>query len=400
MIGRKLDRHVLRSFLGPYLASLAGLAALLVLFDLFERIDECFQLIARPDGSTGEALKTIGVYYAVRAGAFVAGYGGLACLAGAALTVAVLHRNSEVTAMRAAGISARRALAPLLMAAAAAGLLQLAATEYLLRPRAPRAEEAMNAIYRRKPRTGALNVQRWGRVTILQELADGVETVWQGRAELQFSARGVAPSGRTTGQLSVDITPRVLAADGQSLRFFVIAETARWSGRDWLLSGGQFVDHSADPARRDCSRIACEVSPYALEAEALGLAGLSLDELIEIRNDAEPRIELWRRLCLPLLNVVMLLIGLPLAVKGSSRGGRLLPLGMALVLGALYVLAVEMGAHVASGGDLLGLLRPAGDTALVVALGGPLRLSIDLAMTIPHVLFLAAGTMLYWKVDS
>ncbi len=109
--------------------------------------------------------------------------------------------------------------------------------------------------------------------------------------------------------------------------------------------------------------------------------------------------ELWTRLILPLMNVVLLLVGLPLAVLGSARGGKLLPLGAALILGALYVLSAELGAHVGRGGDLLDLLESFRGGDWLTAMGGPLRLAVDLALGIPHIFFLVIGVILYRRVD-
>ncbi len=400
MIGNRLARHVLRSFAGPFLASLAGLAVLLVLFDLFDRVDECFRLLAREDLTTGRALGTIGTFYAGRALSFLTGYGGLACLAGGALTVAVLHRNGELTAMRAAGVSVRRAFTPLLLAALLVGVAQMAAAEYAVRPLAPAADEAQDVIYRRKPKRGR-DVALGGaaRLAVWTREKDGSEKVlWKRKANVNFLARRVERHGRLIEGLSVQILAGA-GGDSSALGYRVIADRAQWRGDGWVLTGGRFFHYSDEKGFDSCSRLSCDITPTGLEARNLGLAGLSLAELFELRNDQAARVELWGRLSPPLVNLILLLVGLPLAVIGSARGGRLLPLGMALLLGTVYVLFAELGAHLGRGGDLLDHLERFRGGDWLTAMGGPLRMAVDLAAGLPHLIFLVPGIVLYWRMD-
>jgi lipopolysaccharide export LptBFGC system permease protein LptF len=401
VLGRKLDRHVLRSFLGPYLASLAGLAVLLVLFDLFERVDECVRLLGSKDVSSGQALKAIGIYYAGKSLSFLSGYGGLACLAGAALAVAVLYRNGEITAMRAAGVSIGRAFAPLLLFAALAGAGQIALSEYAVAPLAPAAEDALDLLYRRRSNRGEnVNLSRRARLAVwTTDGSDPGNPTWKKKAHVDLLAGRVRRGGRLVEDLRVEIILDEPEAPRAPTVYRLKASRAEWARGGWDLTGGRFYRYWGERAIVDCFRLSCDISPTHLESRSLGLAGTGFGELFQLRNDQSARVELWSRLILPLMNVILLLIGLPLAVLGSARGGRLLPLGAALILGALYVLGAELGAHVGRGGDLLDLLESFRGGDWLTAMGGPLRLAVDLSMGVPHLVFLAVGIFLYRRAD-
>jgi lipopolysaccharide export LptBFGC system permease protein LptF len=399
MLGRRLDRHVVRSFLSPLIASIVGLAVLIVIFDLFERLDECLRLLGSEELSFWSALGTIGIFYLGRVLNFLVSYGGLACLTSAALTVASLHRNSEITAIRAAGISIRRTFLPLLVMAMLIGIAQVVIAEVALTRVAPLASEAHNIIYRRQTQQSTIVLTRRGRITIWKIINGQKVQHWTGKADIQFTALDSSRSGRSTGKLSLDISPHQNQPGGLPRRYRITALSAIWDQGSWKLKNGRFFDHSLDPGIIPCSEISCLVSPYALEAETLGLAGLKSDELYKLRNFPAPRIEIWRRTSLPLMNVILLLVGLPLAVLGSNRGGRLLPLGLALVLGAFYILVTEIGSQAASGRQLLRPLQLLGGEWLVAAAGGPGRLSVDLPMALPHLIFLLLGLYLYWRSD-
>jgi hypothetical protein len=399
VIGRRLDRHVLRSFLGPYAACLAGLAGLMVIFDLFENVDDCFALFTRPDVGGSRAPAVIGTYYAGRVLSFLAAYGGLAFLAGAALAVAVLHRNGELTAVRAAGVSLRRAFLPLLLAAVLAGALQVAVAEWAVVPLAPAADDAYDVIRRRTSRRGLnVAVSRRSRLAVWAAGPSGAEQpVWRGKAHLDFRAGRTAGGGRLVAGLQADMVLDAPEAPGAPLAYLLKAESARWQDGAWQLRGGRFWRWGAPVA--ECARLSCEITPTDLEARALGLAAIDSGGLWELRNDTPARLEIWQRLAPPLANLILMLVGLPLAVAGSARGGRLLPLVLALMLGALYLLAGELGAQAARGGELLGLLERFKGGDWLAAMGGPLRMAVDLAMGLPHLAFLAAGAALYWRVE-
>jgi len=395
VLGRRLDRHLLRSILGPFISCLLGLAMLLVIFDLFDRMDECFRLLgSRPQGLL-RALLAIGIFYAEQALSFVVGYGGLAALAAAALAVAALARNSELTAMRATGVSLRRAFLPLLLFGALCGAGQLLLAETAVRRLVPAAEEAANAINRRSP-SHEIHMETRTRLIVWgPSAAGGEEQLWNERARVYLSAKQTGPNGRTIEGLGLEVW-----RSDKPVSYYVSAVRAKWRKGDWILEGGRFAEHGEDQGWRPCGRIRCQISPANLEARNLGLDGVGSDKLYALRDDdPAARVELWRRWGLPLVNLTLLLLGLPLAVLGGSRGGKLLPLGMALVLGACYVLAGELGAELARRAALLDLLTRFEGSGFLAAAGGAARLAVDLAMAAPYLVFLALGLVLYCRMD-
>ncbi len=396
MLGRRLDRHLIRSVGLPFLSCLAGLAVLVVFFDLFDRVDECFRLIDEHPRGLGRALAAVGIFYLEQALSFVASYGGLAALAAAALAVAALARNSELTAMRASGVSLRRSFVPLLLFGALAGAGQLWLADSAVRRLAPAAEEAQNDIYRRTASTEVQQEKSGSLAVWAAEEKGGEETqIWSGRCKLILRARNVGSGGRRLEGLSVEVWPA-----GSLSCYYLTAESATWRDRYWHLKGGKFYEHREDRAfRPGCTRIRCRIAPTELEAGDRGLRGVDSRKLYALRDDPAARVEIWRRWSLPLIDFTLLLLGLPLAVVGGSRGGKLLPLGMALMLGVVFILSVELGAELARSNALYDLLVRFGEARWLAAAGGPSRLAVDLAMAAPCVVFLAVGAVLYRRMD-
>ncbi|HOX06434.1 MAG TPA: LptF/LptG family permease [Planctomycetota bacterium] len=397
MLGRRLDRHLLGSFLPPYLACLAGLGMLMVFFDLFERLDNCMQYVGqRPEGLVS-ALGTVGVFYLEQILSFAASYGGLSALAAAALTVAALSRNYELVAMRAGGISLRRILLPLLLFGALSGAAQLWLVESAVSSLSRPAAEAENAIHGRVVMRDVRIEEKRTHLTIWALDERGrEEQIWSCRSRVTLNARLVEDRGRTVRELSL----AVWEAGRPEHNYSLTAKTARWEDRFWKMEGGRFNILRGDQGwRPNCTRFRLGISPTEIDAGSRGLKGMATRDLYELRDDPDVRVELWRRWGLPLINLTLLLLGLPLAVAGGARGGKLLPLGMALILGAVYVLSLELGAEVARSSALFDLLARHEGARWLVAAGGASRMAVDLAMAAPMLLFLAAGAVLYWRMD-
>lgn len=397
MLGRKLDRHLLRTFLAPFVSCAVGLGMLLVLFDLFDRVDDCFRFISAAPHGKMDALANIGIFYANQVLTFLSNHGALAALTAGALAVAALARNSELTAMRATGVSLRRVFLPLVLFAVLCGAAQLWLAETVVCRLSPMAEDALDAINSRTPVSTVSMESPRGRMSVWGRPAgaEGPEQLlWRNRARIHLTAAETGEGGRS-------ITGVLITVSSAETRFdyIVRAAKARWVGGDWLLEGGQFDQGQRDGRLPVCTRIRCGISPEDLETRNKGLSGVSSDKLYVLRDDPAARVELWRRWSLPIFGLAMMLVGLPLAVIGGARGGKLLPLGMALVSGALCVMLREFGAQMARSAALFDMLSNYEDSRWMVVLGGPSRLTVDVAMATPLVLFIAVGLFMYWRMD-
>jgi LPS export ABC transporter permease LptF/LPS export ABC transporter permease LptG len=137
-----LDEYVLRAYAANLLLSIAAFALLFLIFTFFELIGDIVR--------NGIALLTVGDYLFNLIPYIVSTVTPLCSLLAVLITFGSLNRNSELTAMKATGISLYRVVAPIFVLAAILSILLFAFNESYL-PDANRRQEALRAEIKGKP---------------------------------------------------------------------------------------------------------------------------------------------------------------------------------------------------------------------------------------------------------
>jgi len=368
---RRIDRYVLRTFFSPLVWSALGLPGLLLVIDVFEKLDEFGGLCARE--GTGGALSVIGAYYAGFLSVNAAAYASVIVLVAAVLCVATLARSNELVAMRSAGLSLRRALAPLLAAALVLAGLQALARETVVPALARRARLAHARIY------GSSDPPEVSGRDRIRAVAPDGRDLWHGKGNAHLCAKGfrrTASGGEIEG---LDLT-----LQGRQHTVSVRADRATWHRDHWQLEHGR-IDRlkDADPVE-PAAQLYTTLSPDALEAEQgpmeLGLAALTAARLRRLRKRDACAVEFAKRFAMPLATVIALLMGLPIVLKRGAEGRarRVVSVAIALGLGLVYIAAAELAARA----GIRGYLEP------------------WLAVALPHAAFLALGSFLYARMDA
>jgi LPS export ABC transporter permease LptG len=148
-----LDEYVLRAYASAFLLSLAAFTSLYVVFTFFELIGDIVRN-QTPFIIVGEYLFNLVPYilYAVTP---------LCSLLAVLITFGSLSRSSELTAMKATGISIYRVVAPIFVLAAILGAALFAFDESYL-PQANRRQEELRDIIKHKPAQTFLNPEhKW-----------------------------------------------------------------------------------------------------------------------------------------------------------------------------------------------------------------------------------------------
>jgi lipopolysaccharide export system permease protein len=122
------DRYVLGLFLKIMVVCFCSLAGLYLVIDVFNNLDD-FSQIAKREGSLGQVLL---YYYAPRLLALFGEVVGLLALLAAICTLTRLQTTNELAAVQAAGITIRRVALPMLVVSALLLLVTLAAREWSL----------------------------------------------------------------------------------------------------------------------------------------------------------------------------------------------------------------------------------------------------------------------------
>lgn len=301
----------------------------------------------------------------------------VACLLAGVVTLTIVGRNGELTAAKAAGMSAHRLALPIL-ALTGALCVALFFVEDRVSPFTNRkAQEARDRIEGRSARTyGMLPGGRWT----------------FGSGGLLYHYRLYDPATQTFQGLSVYrvdfATPRIVEH-----RF---AEQARWSGSTWTAARGWSRTFPEDLSagggyeRFETARLeGLDPPDNFARTERLSLVGDDLPEqtpLADLRRQiawlggsgydtTRLRVAFHSRLARPLAPLVMVLLGVPFALFVGRRGSLY---GIGVALGLVIVYWAAFAAFTALGAETLlpPLLAAWGANVLFGVVGGSLLLYV------------------------
>ena len=298
------------------LRSLAVLAALVVILQTLDLLGESGKIL-RVEGN-GDAQ--LWQYVSLRIPQLVARFLPFSILLGTLITLAGLNQNSEVIAMKAAGISAHQIISPLIVAS-----LFIAAFSFVFQERVVtratatlRAWEAVE--YREMPRASGVHNNVWVR----------------NGDDLIFAATVI---GRGAGTQLRGV--RLYERNGGTLEAMISAESGMPSADGWLLRNAERFDVDATTVTKSPTLLVARgVDPTQFTLARIDAAEQDLptlqDSIDQMRVAGRPTAALeaglWHKISGPLSAVLMPLLA-GVAAFGLARSGQLFlraVLGMAL----------------------------------------------------------------------
>ncbi len=352
-----LDRYVSGIYLRIFLLGFVGLLGIVYISTFIDLSDRLFRGTA--------TLGMFGNLFYYSTPKFVYFVVPIAGLVSTLVTIGLLTKNSELTVMRACGISLYRAALPLLFFAVVGSGLLFLLEENVLADSNRHAEAALQMIRFGSARTVDVRQRNWivgkdGSIyhylyfdpqrSSLQALAiyefdqqksqlirqttcaaavfDRRKGVWHARdgtvREFRGSARAL-PAVRTASATT---------QDGTAAGSYVV-----FSARDLRLERPEyFGSEQLDADRMSYSQL----KRYIAELSASGF------------NVVPQMVALQRKLAFPFVTLVMTLIAVPFAVTTGSRGA-LYGIGVGIVLAMIYWITAQVFAAIGSGG----LIAPA-----------------------------------------
>uniref|UniRef100_UPI0034597EEA LPS export ABC transporter permease LptG n=1 Tax=uncultured Sphingomonas sp. TaxID=158754 RepID=UPI0034597EEA len=310
---RRLALYTVKLFLTRSFAVLLSLSLVLMTLNL---LSESSKILEVPGNGEAELWR----YVSLRLPQLISFAFPFSFLLGTLISFVTLNQNSEVIAMKAAGLSAHQIIAPLIVASIALAGVSFAFNEYVV-TKASRTLSAWDGNDYRPlpPDSGVLS------------------NVWLANGEDMVRARLVAGGGPATRLERVTIYDR----EGESVARIIDADTGVPQGDRWRLSGVRLYDSSMNLQRRLPELTALEgVEPERFtlaKVDPDGLDYFSLRQAIEElrlagRPTAAVDAALWHKLSSPLSTLLMPLLA-AVAAFGLARSGKVLfraVLGMGL----------------------------------------------------------------------
>jgi len=345
-----IDRYLLRQFIQAYLVCLVSLTGLFVVIDAFTNLDDFIKF----SEGTGDLVRVMAVYYTNQSFVFFDRTSALLTLIAAMFTVTWIQRYNEMTALEAAGISKRRIVMPVIVAAAVVSLMATANREVVV----PNIRENLGRSVNDALGSEAAEIQpRYdnqtdillrGAAALAKEnlikdpsflLPPGLDKY--GKAIIAHKAVFYqANSQHPSGYLLSKVTEPAVLSQQPSLRLAgrLGERTVVFTPHDnqWLESNECFV--------------ASDVTVDMLEGSSTWRDYSSTPELIHALGNrsldfgADVRVAIHSRIVQPFRDMTLLLLGLPLVL---SRGNRnvFVAIGMCILLAGLYFMVIIGAQH-------------------------------------------------------
>lgn len=317
---RRLALYTVRLFLTRSFAVLVALVLVLMTLDL---LGESGKILAVPGNGEAELWR----YVSLRVPMLISRFLPFSILLGTLITFTALNQNSEVIAMKAAGLSAHQILAPLIVAS-----LFVAAAAFLFNERVV---------------TGATRVvTAWDDNDYAPLPPDSgvASNVWIKDGEDLIRARLVAGRNAATRLERVTIYDR----QDNRLERVIDADRAQPQGSGWRLSNVRVYDSRTNVVRRIGELIAMEgvetgrFSLAKVDPESQDFFSLrqSIAEMqLAGRPTSEAEAGLWHKIASPLSTLLMPLLAAVAAFGLARSGGVLVRAVIGMSLGFMFFVA-------------------------------------------------------------
>ena len=326
---RTLTLYLAKLFIVRIFAVLVMLVLVLMMLDLLSNSGD---ILAVEGNGQGE----LWTYVSLRVPQLVARFLPYSVLLATLITLVTLNQNSEVVAMKAAGLSAHQVLAPLLLSAMAIAVISFAFNERVV-TRANAALKAWEA-----SDYGAIPEAADARTNIY--LTDGSEVI---------SAASLTGNG--TGTVMHDVT-WYRRGDNDLIMEQAKAQRATYAAPGWRLDNATIFNVETASERRAASiTVAQDITLQQIELESVDPDAQGFFELWNSiqayeeagRRTSELRGKWWHKLSGPLSSLLMPLLG-AVAAFGLARSGQVFIralIGMALGFAYFVVdnMALAMG---------------------------------------------------------
>jgi lipopolysaccharide export system permease protein len=349
---RRLTVYLAKMFAVRIVAVLAMLVLVLMMLDLLSRTGD---ILAYAGNGEDELLK----YASLRTPQLINRFLPYSVLLATIITLATLNQNSEVIAMKAAGLSAHQILAPLLLTATVVAGCSFAFNERVV----TRATATLKA---------------WEDVEYgpIPEDPDTRNNVYFNDGNDVLMARQLAGRGDATTLTGVTFYQR---DDGGMITRMITGATARYANPGWRVEQPVVFDvattastPSAQPLVVAEGTTLAQITLRRVDpdAETLGQLSQSIAALKAAgRRTAELEGYWWHKISGPLAAILMPLLGAVAGFGLARSGGLFVRAVIGMALGFAYFVVENLGLAMGSFGGYPPLLAAWGPFVLFVLLG-------------------------------
>ncbi|MCE5262889.1 MAG: LPS export ABC transporter permease LptG [Deltaproteobacteria bacterium] len=330
-----VDRYLIREYLRNMLFITLSFLSLFLIIDFFEKI--------RMFLSNHATLLQMGSYFLFRIPMVVSQILPAAVLLASLITCGTLSRHSEITAMKANGISLYRIAVPMLAIAALTSLLVFTLNEWVTPHTNERAEYIRLVDVQKQPSMGTFKQDQ----------------IWyRGKLGIYNFKLFDAKTGTLQG-ITIHYLDRQM-----NLLMRMDAEKGEWKDGHWLFRNlliTRFSDRGFPEITRakqqvvDLPEKPADFQVVQKDVEVMGYVELKryIQKLQSEGYDAARYVvDLHGKIAFPLVSIILAVIGIAFSLRSERSGGVAQGIGAGLVIGFSYWLVYAFGMSLGRSGTL------------------------------------------------
>lgn len=320
-----LGRYISMEFIKILLLSLGAFIAVYLVIDIFQGIGMMVE--HKP------AFRLVAALYLLKIPRILSQVTPVAVLLSTLMTLGLLSRNSEVTAMKSSGISLYKIVFPILVIAFMVSLFSLFSNEYIV-PHTNR-----EAMFIEK-----VAIKKKSRKSFFRQ-----NKIWYRGDNAIYNIQLFEPDTNTLKGVTI-----YYIGDGFSLSKRIEAKEAVWEGASWrfydvredIFDNGGIMSNSY---RELPVRFPETPETFGVEerdSEEMGFWELR-EYISKLRSEGYDStrlvVDLYSKLSSPFTALVMAFLGIPFALKGGRSAGIAFGVGISVLIGFGYWLVMSFG---------------------------------------------------------
>ncbi|HHL40117.1 MAG TPA: LPS export ABC transporter permease LptG [Deltaproteobacteria bacterium] len=346
-----LDRYILSEFLKVLAMTVLSILFLFMLIEVMEKLDDLIE--------KGVPARESLAFFVYKIPFVLGQISPVAVLLAVLISLGTLSRQGEITAVRAGGISMVRAVAPLFVC----GVAITAAVIYINESVTPFAMRKVNHIDRlwlKGAKDGVLgNRGLWVRTPagIYNVLDFDIEkgtmrgvTLYELKRPFGLAGRIHAREAGWKGESWVADEAEIQRFDGNEV---VEEKTVKKFVLPGLKAPDEFTNLETSHEKMSFS----ELRDFILDLEAEGY------------NTSRYRVDLYGKITFPVVNLIMVLVGVPFALKTGRYGGIAVGVGLSVLIGFSFWIIFAVSRTLGQSGILPPLAAAAFPDVLFFAVG-------------------------------
>jgi lipopolysaccharide export system permease protein len=356
-----VQRYVQREFLKIFGICFGGLLGTYFLVDFFQRIDLFLNF------PTPVRYKIL--YFVLKLPLFVYHITPIAVLVSLLVTLGMLSKNREITAIKCGGITLYHLCRPLVVLGLLASLFVFLTNEFLVPHSTRQAQYVLDVKIKNRPLRSIFRQNRiWyygeNKTIFNIQLLDPVELSLEGVTIFRFDERGTRLVERIDAR----------RARYRKLTWEFLDGTIRTFDPDGTVKTVSFARRVIPLKEKPA-----DISQYREKPEQMNLPALA-EYVRKLRrggfNPTQYVVDMHAKAALPLVSFVVTILAIPLAFR-TGAGGIVASLGASIALGFTYWIVISVGISIGHAGRAPPLLAAWAPNVFFLAVGAYLWLRLE-----------------------